>query len=133
MYELGASAFQISLFYKACYFVIRNPDATATKMSTLNDSSRARNFLMSKDTLAYLDLAVPDITGEPVNTTFRKVVTLDTSEEESNDDNISLPTNSSSSSSSRKWSKDTDEEEEEIVSKRKKKKKKKKYPNMFEL
>ena len=40
MYELGASAFQMSLFYKVYSFVIRNPEATATKMSTLNDSSR---------------------------------------------------------------------------------------------
>ena len=130
MYELGASAFQMSLFYKVCSFVIRIPEATASKMSTLNDSSRARNFLKSKDTLAYLDLAVSDITGGPVNnTTFRKVVSLDTSEEES-DDQLSLRTNSNifnSSSISMKRRKDTeddDEEEEEIISKRKKKRRK---------
>ena len=98
-------------------------------MSTLNDSSRARNFLKSKDTLAYLDLAVADITGAPVHTTFRKLVTLNTSEEGSdNDDEISLP--KSSSSSSRKHSKDADEEE---VASKIKRKKKKKYSNMFEL
>ena len=127
----------MSLFYKVCSFVIRNPKAMASKMSMLNDSSRARNVLKSKDTLAYLDLSVSDITGGPVNnTTFRKVINLDTSEDES-DNQISLRTNSNSSNTSisMKRRKDTEDEdeEEEIISKRKKKKKKKKNSNLFEL
>ena len=65
LYGLGASALQMSLYYKVCSFAVRNPDLVAAKMDNNSSNAATKKFIQSEDVVSYLNLAVTDITGVP--------------------------------------------------------------------
>ena len=79
----GASALQMSLYYKVCSFSVWNPDLVAAKMNCNSSNAATKKFMQSKDIVSYLDLPVTDITGVPFKgTTIRPVYSLDSSDDD---------------------------------------------------
>ena len=134
LYELGASALQMSLYYKVCLFAVRNADLVAAKMNNNSSNAATKKFIQSEDVVSYLDLAVTDITGVPFKgTAIRPVYSLDSSDDDEQATSSSKrrsPFESDeeelqSSSKSQKLSFGDDSEEEDVSSGKGKKKKKK--------
>ena len=110
LYELGASALQMSLYYMVCSFAVRNTDLVAAKMNNNSSNAATKKFIQSKYVVSYLDLAVTDITGVSFKgTAIRPVYSLDSSEEDEEQ--------ATSSNSKRPNPFESDEEEHQCSSK----------------